>query len=90
MPPHCASREISPELVLVDRKLLPSELGGASRAIVLDLDGDVRDAMLRICDLSDVNPPRIRRRRLLAYAVPATLWAEAALLVAAYVPLGAS
>ena len=85
-PPQRTSSEISPELVLVDRELLP----GDSRSIVLEPDRELHEAMLRICDLSDVNPPRIRRRQLLAFAGPATLWAEAVLLVAAHVPLGSS
>ncbi len=42
-----------------------------------------------MCELSDVNPPRIRRRLVLAYAGPATLWAEAVVLIAAHIPLGA-
>ena len=81
-PPHRISREISPELVLVDRDLLPTE----QRASPPPAEDDAREAMLRICELSDVNPPR--RRRLVAYAGPVTLWAEAVVLVTAHVPLG--
>jgi hypothetical protein len=88
-PPQRTSREISPELVLVDRDLLPIVRGDRVEQSVAELDGDVREAMLRMCELSDVNPPRIRRRRLVAYAGPATLWAEAVLLIAAHIPLGA-
>lgn len=88
-PPHRTSPEISPELVLVDRDLLPIVRGNRAEQTVAELDGDVREAMLRMCELSDVNPPRIRRRRLLAYAGPATLWVEAVLLIAAQIPLGA-
>ena len=89
MPPHRTSPEISPELVLVDRDLLPIVRGDTVEQTLAELDGDVREAVLRMCELSDVNPPRIRRRRLLAYAGPVTLWAEAVLLIAAHIPLGA-
>jgi hypothetical protein len=88
-PPHRTSPEISPELVLVDRDLLPIVRGDRMEQTVAELDGDLREAMLRMCELSDVNPPRIRRRRFLAYAGPVTLWAEAVLLIAAHIPLGA-
>jgi hypothetical protein len=89
MPPHRTSREISPELVLVDRDLLP--IVGCDRVeqTVAQLEADVREAVLRMCDLSDVNPPRVRRRRLVAYAGPVTLWAEAVVLIVAHIPLGA-
>ena len=89
MPPHRTSPEISPELVLVDRDLVPIGRGDRVEQTVAELDGDLRAAMLRMCELSDVNPPRIRRRRFLAYAGPVTLWAEAVLLIAAHIPLGA-
>lgn len=89
MPPHRTSPEISPELVLVDRDLVPIGRGDRVEQTVAELDGDLREAMLRMCELSDVNPTRIRRRRLLAYAGPVTLWAEAVLLIAAHIPLGA-
>ena len=88
-PPHRSSHEISPELVLVDRTLVPDEQPAPSRPAVVASADEVRDAMRRICELSDVNPPRVRRRRLVAYAGPVTLWAEAVLLVTAYIPLGA-
>ena len=88
-PPHRTSYEISPELVLVDRDLLPIARGDRPDQTAAELEGDVREAMLRMCELSDVNPPRIRRRRLLAYAGPVTLWAEAVLLIAAHMPLSA-
>jgi hypothetical protein len=89
MPPHRTSSEISPELVLVDRDLLPIAGGDRVEQTVAELEGDVREAVLRMCELSDVNPPRVRRRRLVAYAGPATLWAEAVVLIAAHLPLGA-
>ena len=53
------------------------------------LESDARDAMLRMCELSDVNPPRARRGLMLTVAVPTLLWAEAMLVVAWLVPLGA-
>ena len=98
MPPllEHASLQISPELVLVDREL--AALGRAEHATEpmptsppVDLvASDAREAMLRICELSDVNPPRARRRGLvLTAAVPAVLWAEAAILVASLFPFGA-
>ena len=88
-PPQRTSREVSPELVLVDRDLLPIVGGDRVGQPVAELEDDLRDAMRRMCELSDVNPPRIRRRRLVAYAGPVTLWAEAVLLIAAHMPLGA-
>jgi hypothetical protein len=88
-PPHRTSYEISPELVLVDRDLLPVARGDRLDQTAAELGGHVREAVLRMCELSDVNPPRVRRRRLLAYAGPVTLWAEAVLLIAAHIPLGA-
>ena len=90
MPPNRTSPEISPELVLVDRDLLPIVRDDHFvEPTAAELEGDVREAMLRMCELSDVNPSRVRRRRLLAYAGPVTLWAEAVLLIAAHIPLGA-
>ena len=53
------------------------------------LESDARDAMLRMCELSDVNPRRAHRGLMLTVAVPAVLWAEAVLVVASLVPLGA-
>ena len=47
---------------------------------------DLREAVLRICELSDVNPPSRRARRVLAFSGVATLWIEALLLLA--VPVG--
>jgi hypothetical protein len=87
-PPHCTSREISPELVLVDRELLSISGDDMAQPAITEFESRVREATLRMCELSDVNPPP-RRRRALAFAGPATLWAEAALLVAAHIPLGA-
>ena len=88
-PPHCTSTEISPELVLVDRDLLPIARSDGDEQSAAKVDADLRAATRRMCELSDVNPPRIRRRRLLAYAGPVTLWAEAVLLIAAHLPPGA-
>jgi hypothetical protein len=91
-PLHRSSIPVSPELALID---------GDSGALVLAYEADepptspapfveseARDAMLRICELSDVNPPRARRGRMLTVAVPTLLWAEAVLVVASLVPLG--
>lgn len=47
---------------------------------------DLREAVLRICEFSDVNPPSRRGRRMLAFSGVATLWVEAVLLLA--VPVG--
>jgi hypothetical protein len=87
-----ASTLVSPELALIDPVLSalvlacePDESRPAPRAF---LDSDARDAMLRMCELSDVNPRRARRGRMLTVAVPAVLWAEAVLAVASLVPLG--
>lgn len=85
---------ISPELALVDRNL--AELGRAGHAneptatcLPVNLL-DAREAMIRICELSDVNPPRARRRHLvLTAAAPTVLWAEVLVLVASIVPFGA-
>lgn len=95
MPPplHQASIPVSPELALIDRDLAllvladePSE----SQAIPAPfLESEARDAMLRICELSDVNPRRARLGRMLMVAVPAVLWAEAVLAVASLGRLGA-
>ena len=91
-----ASRVISPELALVDRELAAMrdadhrDEPAAAKLGVGFLESEAREAMVRVCELSDVNPPRARRRRLLiAVAVPAALWAEALLLVASLVPFGA-
>jgi hypothetical protein len=88
-----ASIPVSPELALIDPDLSalvlacePDEWRPAPTAF---LDSDARDAMLRMCELSDVNPRRARRGRMLTVAVPAVLWAEAVLAVASLVPLGA-
>jgi len=83
-------RQISPELVLVDRDLVPTERSVPARpSPAAAFEGETRDAIRRICELSDVNPPRTSRRRLLTYGVPATLWVEALVLIAAH-PLGAT
>ena len=98
MPPpplHHASHPISPELALIDSELatlVVAEKAGESRATPAPgafLENDARDAMLRMCELSDVNPPRARRGLMLTVLVPAVLWAEAVLVVASLVPLGA-
>jgi hypothetical protein len=90
-PHHHASQPISPELALIDRhlaKLLRAERRDEAATPVPFLENDARDAMLRMCELSDVNPPQARRLTL-AIAVPAVLWAEVLLLVASLVPFGA-
>jgi hypothetical protein len=88
-PPHRTSSEISPELVLVDRELLPIAGSDSVEQPDTEPDVDLREATRRMCELSDVNPRRMQRRRFLAYAGPVTLWAEAVLLIAAHLPLGA-
>jgi hypothetical protein len=87
--PYRTSRAISPELVLVDRELLPIAYSDSAEQTHTELEVDLREAMRRMCELSDVNPRRIRRRHALAYAGPVTLWAEAVILIAAHTPLGA-
>ena len=84
---------ISPELALVDRELVermhvdvPRSEPAVSEHVLDFSERDAREAMLRMCELSDVNPPGARRRLVLAVAVPAVLWAEALLLVASLVP----
>jgi len=88
-----ASIPVSPELALIDADLgalvLACEADESAPAPAAFLDGDARDAMLRMCELSDVNPRRARRGRMLTVAVPAVLWVEAVLVVASLVPLGA-
>jgi hypothetical protein len=90
-----AAYPISPELALVDRELADLGLAGYTteprmeHAPVGFLESADRDALIRICELSDVNPPRARTRLALAVAVPAMLWAEVVVLVVSVVPLGA-
>jgi hypothetical protein len=94
-PLHHASHPVSPELALIDCELATlvladeADVSQATPAPGAFLESDARDAMLRMCELSDVNPPRARRGLMLAVAVPAVLWAEAVLVVASLVPLGA-
>jgi hypothetical protein len=92
-PLHQASIPVSPELALVDRDLaalVVADTPAESPAIpAAFLESDARDAMLRVCELSDVNPSRARRGLMLTVAVPTLLWAEAVLVVASLVPLGA-
>jgi hypothetical protein len=92
-PLHRSTIPVSPELALID-----GEPGGLVLAYEADpqratpgpfAESEARDAMLRMCELSDVNPPRARRGRMLTVAVPTLLWAEAVLVVASLVPLGA-
>jgi hypothetical protein len=89
-----SSYPISPELALVDRGLAEldcaerSDVPAATHPVFHVVESHAREAMLRICELSDVNPP-LARRRVLAVAVPAALWAEALILVASVVPFGA-
>jgi hypothetical protein len=93
-PLHQASHPISPELALVDRHLADllraerTDEPAATPSPAALLESDARNAMLRMCELSDVNPPP-GRRLTLTVAVPAVLWAEALLLVASRVPFGA-
>jgi hypothetical protein len=92
-PLHHASQPVSPELALIDCTLatliLRDEANGSQPTPSAILDSKARDAMLRMCELSDVNPPRARRGLMLTVAVPAVLWAEAVLVVASLVPLSA-
>ena len=44
---------------------------------------DLHHAIHRLCEFADLNPASRRRRRLVAFSGVATLWAEAAILVAA-------
>jgi hypothetical protein len=86
-----ASTPVSPELALIDPDLNALVLvrePESRPAPTAFLDSDARNAMLRMCELSDVNPRRARRGRMLTVAVPAVLWAEAVLVVASLVPLG--
>jgi hypothetical protein len=95
LPPpfHQASIPVSPELALIDgdlARLVLADDGDQSRATPASyLESDARDAMLRMCELSDVTPPQARRSVMLTVAVPTLLWAEAVLVVASLVPLGA-
>ena len=80
---------VSPELVLVDERLADQGAEreaperGTPRTPLRVVEPDLRDAILRICELSDVNPPRrTRGARLLAFSGVATLWVEVALVVA--------
>jgi hypothetical protein len=90
-----AACPISPELALVDRNL--ADLVRAAhghetppRQASGFLEPDAHEALRRICALSEVNPPlRPHHRLALTVAVPAVLWAEALVLVASLVPLGA-
>lgn len=70
MPPQLPSRR-------------PCTLADSESALT---DVDLREAVLRICELSDVNPPSRRGRHMLAFSGVATLWVEAVLLLA--VPAG--
>jgi hypothetical protein len=92
-PLHHASHPVSPELALIDCELatlVRADEADESQAIPTPfLESEVRDAMLRMCELSDVNPSQARRSLMLTVAVPAVLWVEAALVVASLVPLGA-
>jgi hypothetical protein len=92
-PLHQASTPVSPELALIDRDLarlvLADDRDQSQVTPAPYLESDARDAMLRVCELSDVNPPRARRGVMLTLAVPTLLWAEAVLVVASLVPLGA-
>ena len=91
-PLHEASHPVSPELALIDpdlaRLVLADERAEPQPTPAPILESGARDAMLRMCELSDVNPPRARRSLMLTVAVPTLLWAEAVLVVASLVPLG--
>ena len=84
---------VSPELVLIDPHLSGCAQEHPARTapnlplrVVLD---DVRDTVLRMCELSDVNPPRrTRGARLLAFSGVATLWLEAALVATTQCGIG--
>ena len=96
MPPpplHRSSIPVSPELALIDGEpdalVLAYKTDEAPVSPAPFVESDARGAMLRICELSDVNPPRARRGVMLTVAVPTLLWAEAVLVVASLVPLGA-
>jgi hypothetical protein len=92
LPPTRASHAISPELVLVDRGLAELHPGehairqGQPEPSVPVVTPDAREAIRRMCELSDVNPPRIRHRRAVAFSGVLTLWAEALSLLAAQLP----
>jgi len=92
-PLHQVSIPVSPELALVDRDLaalvIAAAPDGSPATPTPLLESAARDAMLRMCELSDVNPPRAHRSLMLTVAVPAVLWAEAVLVVASLVPLAA-
>jgi hypothetical protein len=84
---------VSPELALIDRDLarldLADEPAESQPTPAPVVESAARDALLRMCELSDVNPPRGHSRLMLTVAVPTLLWAEAVLVVASLVPLGA-
>jgi hypothetical protein len=92
-PSKRTSHAVSPELVLVDRGL--AELARDedarhhphSESRLRVVAPDAREAIRRMCELSDVNPPRVRRRRVLAFSGVLTLWMEAAFLLAAQLPI---
>src|SRR5262249_55957448 len=93
LPPMPASHAISPELVLVDRslaELVPGERevrhAQPEPSVPVGVTADTREAIRRMCELSDVNPPRIRRHRVLALSGVLTLWVEAIALLAARLP----
>jgi hypothetical protein len=92
--PDLVSHPISPELALVDRDLGERLRAAATEELVATdseaavAEADAHEAMLRMCELSDVNPPSRGGPLALAITVPAALWAEALILVASLVPLG--
>lgn len=94
-PPH-EGLTIGPELALVDpgtaRHAPSTGIRRAPEPSPLQVvRGDVREAMLRICELSDVNPPRrLRRARVLVFSGVATLWLEVLMLAAAQAHIGLS
>jgi hypothetical protein len=92
-PRHQASHPVSPELALIDRDLamldLADEADESQPTPAPVVESAARNAMLRMCELSDVNPPRAHRGLMLTVGVPTLLWTEAVLVVASLVPLGA-
>ena len=58
-------------------------LDSASEQFDAVAERDLHHAIHRLCEFADLNPSPRRRRRLVAFSGVATLWAEAAILVAA-------
>jgi hypothetical protein len=78
---------VSPELALVDPDVADHDLRpldrGRPKPRLQIVESDLREVILRMCELSDVNPPRRTRGiRLLAFSGVATLWLEVVLVAA--------